>query len=65
MGPCKFCGIGKAKQAPVNKELNPKSSIPGERFFIDISNVKSATFGGTKYCLECWMVAQIYLFPIF
>jgi hypothetical protein len=49
MGPCEFCGIGKAKQAPVNKELNPKSSIPGERFFIDISSVKSTTFGGTKY----------------
>jgi len=33
----------------VNKELNPKSSVPGERFFIDISSIYSTTFGGTKY----------------
>ena len=47
--PCEDCGIGKAKQAAVNKELNLKSEIPGERWFIDISSVKGASFGGTKF----------------
>ena len=47
--PCEDCGIGKAKQAPVNKELALKSEIPGERWFIDISNLKLTSFGNTKF----------------
>ena len=46
---CEDCGIGNAKQAAVNKELNLKSEIPGERWFIDISSVKGASFGGIKF----------------
>ena len=46
---CEDCGIGKAKQAPVNKELALKSEILGERWFIDMSNVKQASFGNTKF----------------
>jgi len=41
--------IGKAKHAPVNKTLTPKSTIPGERWFIDISSIKHESFGGTKF----------------
>jgi len=47
--PCESCGIGKAKHAPVNKTLTPKSTIPGERWFIDISSIKHESFGGTKF----------------
>ena len=47
--PCDNCGIGKAKQKPVNKILTPKSKIPGERWFIDISSIKQESFGGTKF----------------
>ena len=49
--PCDSCGIAKAKQASVSKETNVKSSIPGERFFMDISNIKAESLGGKKFWL--------------
>ena len=33
--PCVDCAIAKAKQSSVNKVLSDKSTIPGERWFID------------------------------
>jgi len=60
--PCSSCGIAKAKQASVSKELNVKSSIPGKRFFIDISSIKAESFGGKKFwlgmlddCTDCFI----------
>ena len=47
--PCEDCGVGKAKQASVSKLLSTKSTIPGERWFIDISSVKAESYGGTKF----------------
>ena len=49
MKPCEACAIGKAKQAPVSKQLNEKSNIPGEKWFIDITSIAHESFGGTKY----------------
>ena len=46
---CNSCGIAKAKQASVSKELNEKSSICGEKFFLDTSSIKAESFGGNKF----------------
>ena len=49
--PCEDCRIGKAKQSNMNKEVNSKSEIPGERIFIDISSGKKASLGGKHHWL--------------
>ena len=33
----------------MSKELNVKSSTPGEIFFIDLSSIKAESLGGKKY----------------
>jgi hypothetical protein len=50
---CSDCGIGKAKQKSVPKmtQENSKSTIAGERLFIDISSINSVSFGGSKFWL--------------
>ena len=52
--PYKDCGVGKAKQSKINKGLNSKSEIPGERIFIDISSPKTASLRGKHHWL--WVV---------
>ena len=51
--PCPDCVKGKAKQANVPKGIPDEkgSQIPGERFFLDISSVKTRSFGGSKFWL--------------
>jgi hypothetical protein len=49
--PCSSCGIAKAKQKSVSKELQPKSETPGERMFLDISSIKGESFGQSKFWL--------------
>jgi hypothetical protein len=51
--PCSSCGIAKAKQKSVSKELQPKSETPGERMFLDISSIKGESFGQSKF----WLMA--------
>ena len=51
--PCPDCVKGKAKQANVPKGIpeEKRSRIPGERFFLDISSVKTRSLGGSKFWL--------------
>jgi hypothetical protein len=49
--PCKDCAIGKGKQKRVSKESVPRSTVPGEKLFIDISSPKQASIGGSKHWL--------------
>jgi hypothetical protein len=49
--PCSNCQTAKSKQNSVMKESETKSTIPGERIFIDTSSVKTKSFGGSKFWL--------------
>jgi hypothetical protein len=48
---CEDCALGKAKQKNVNKCNVDRSTTPGERLCIDISSIKSTSFGGKKFWL--------------
>ena len=48
---CTACAVGKTKRKKLNRELQPKSSVPGERLFLDISSVKATSIGGAKFWL--------------
>jgi hypothetical protein len=50
---CQPCGVSKARQAALNKEHVPRSTIPGERIFIDTSSISTESFGGNKF----WILA--------
>ena len=50
---CESCLIGKARQKGVRKIRIERSSIAGERLFIDISSTKVRTLNGTRY----WLLA--------
>ena len=61
--PCEKCLIGKARQKNVLKETTTeKSKTPGHRLYIDISSIKSESFGKKKFWLlivdeatdNCW-----------
>lgn len=49
--PCSDYAKAKAKQANVPKSIldKKKSTVPGERFFLDISSIKTSSFGGAKF----------------
>jgi hypothetical protein len=49
--PCADCQMAKSKQNAVTKESDTRSTIPGERLFIDTSSVKAKSFGGSKFWL--------------
>jgi hypothetical protein len=49
--PCSDCQTAKFKQNAVPKELETKSTIPGERLYIETSSVKTESFGGSKFWL--------------
>jgi hypothetical protein len=61
---CYECSISKIRQKNVKKQTQNKSSIPGERLFIDISHVRAQSFGGSKYWIlivddctdKCWSI---------
>jgi hypothetical protein len=48
---CEACAIAKAKQKNLPKSNYNKSTIPGERLYIDISSVNQPSFGSSKYWL--------------
>ncbi len=48
---CESCGLSKSRQSPIPKKAIPRSNIPGERLFIDISSIKSKSLGGSKFWL--------------
>jgi len=49
----KSCALAKSCHKDTNKEKKVQSNIPGEWLFIDISHVKSCSFGGSQY----WLLA--------
>jgi len=51
MTKCEECAISKAKQKNVPKGSESKSTIAGERLFIDISSIKAMSAGGSKFWL--------------
>jgi hypothetical protein len=61
---CEQCAISKARQKNINKEWKGSSQIPGERLYIDISLIKNASYGGSKFWARvvddysdyCWSI---------
>lgn len=59
---CYECSLAKSKQKATAKFTDVKSTIPGERLFLDISSCKAITYSGSKYWLlvvddatdKCW-----------
>ena len=49
--PCKDCQIGEKRQKDVAKETDAKSTVPGERIFVDIASIDGTTMGGSKFPL--------------
>ena len=45
---CESCLRAKAKQKMIKKETEEKSSVPGERVFIDITPMKFSSLGGSR-----------------
>jgi hypothetical protein len=62
---CEQCAISKARQKNINKEWKGSSQIPVERLYIDISSIKNASYGGSKfwaivvdnYTDYCWSIS--------
>ena len=48
---CTNCALGKSRQKNINKEPVPRSTTSGERLFLDISSVRTRSYGGAKYWL--------------
>ena len=61
---CEECAIAKARQKNVKKEWKGGSQVPGERLYIDISSIKSPSYGGSKFWVlivddytdYCWSI---------
>ena len=51
--PCLNCAVAKARQKNVPKKRLERSEIPGERFFIDISSLKTKGTEGYRNWLLC------------
>ena len=51
MKPCEHCFVSKAKQKNAPKVTETKSTVAGERLFVDISLVKFPSYGGSKFWL--------------
>ena len=48
---CNACALSKARQKNVPKATVPRSTIPGERLFIDISSPSVKSIGGSRHWL--------------
>ena len=46
---CEDCAIGKAKKKNTKKHCLHGSKIQGERLYIDISSIKSESYGGSTF----------------
>ena len=62
---CEDCSLSKARQKNLEKETKERSSIPGERLFVDISSVKTESFGGSKFWLLVLDDASDYCWSYF
>ena len=51
MKECHECALAKIKQQKISKETTTRSNVPGERLCIDISSVRSPSYGGAKFWL--------------
>ena len=49
---CDACRMAKAKAKGVKKQTETRSTIPGERMYIDISGPFSVSLGGSKYWMQ-------------
>ncbi len=49
--PCEACILGKAKQRNVKKTVIEKSTVPGERLYLDISSPNNSSLIGKKHWL--------------
>ena len=50
------CALAKCKQKNIPKSNPHKSTIPGDRFYTDISYITGTSLGGKIYCFVCvWM----------
>jgi hypothetical protein len=47
--PCNHCATAKARQKNMNKSVESKSEIPGERLLLDSSSVKGLSYGNKKF----------------
>jgi hypothetical protein len=62
--PCLACSLSKIKQRNIPKTTESKSTIPGERIFLDIASSRSPSFGGSNFwvllvddCADfCWSI---------
>ena len=49
--PCLACLVSKARKKAIPKMLLSRSTVPGERLYIDISGIKGKSRGGNKFWL--------------
>ena len=49
---CDACKMAKARAKGVKKQTERRSTIPGERMYVDISGPFSTSLGGSRYWLE-------------
>jgi hypothetical protein len=50
--PCEHCAKAKMRQKNIPKENENKTDVVGERLYVDISSIKSRSYGGNKFwCL--------------
>ena len=50
---CEDCALGKIARKAIAKKSTSKSTVPGQRLFVDISSVSTSSFGGSKF----WVLA--------
>ena len=61
---CEDCAVAKARQKNLNKDWKGGSQSPGERLYLDISSVRDASYGGSKFWVlivddytdYCWSI---------
>ena len=48
---CEDCSLAKAKCKNMSKDSGPRSNIPGDCIFFDISSLQQKRYGDSKFCL--------------
>ena len=48
---CIACSLAKIHHAPISRDLHDRSTIPGERIYIDVSYFNHSSIAGNKYWL--------------
>ena len=62
---CEDCALSKVRQKNLNKDLVPRATKKGERFFMDISSIKYESLGKAKFWLLLIDDATDYCFSFF